>query len=229
MNKAKQVVIFVGPPGSGKGTLSRLCIEQLGWIQLSTGNLCRKHIAEQTSLGKLVDQAIKQGKLVDDQLIVTMVHDWMLEQKVIGQTIILDGYPRTLYQAQALVQFAEQSLSGVSLRVIRLVLDNERIVERITGRAICQNKDCQAVYSVIPGSLLNPRVDMVCDVCQTPLMRRVDDHPETVRDRLETYYRHEQELLSYYEQRGVGFVPFLVDRAVGQLFEDFKKTMVGQQ
>ena len=92
----ERIVLFVGPPGSGKGTLSQKCVQELGWKQISTGDLCRAHIANETEIGKKIDFAIKSGKLVDDGLISQMVFEWFSEQKNGPHTVILDGYPRTV-------------------------------------------------------------------------------------------------------------------------------------
>src|SRR5438105_2140053 len=104
------IFIFLGPPGSGKGSVSRLCIKDLGWVQLSTGNLCRKHIAKQTEIGKEIDFAIKSGKLVSDDLITNMVLEWFQKDFDDSHTVILDGYPRTIMQAQAFTKLFDKQL-----------------------------------------------------------------------------------------------------------------------
>ena len=121
MNPKKSVFIFIGPPGSGKGTLSHLCVSSLRWVQLSTGNLCRKHIAEQTEIGKQIDFALKSGKLVSDSLINAMVHDWFSMTIQEADNIILDGYPRTVAQAEALHEYLQKNLSHVDVQVIRFL------------------------------------------------------------------------------------------------------------
>ena len=102
MTSNQQLVIFIGPPGAGKGSISQLCVQAFGWKQLSTGYLCRKHINEQTEIGKEIDFSIKSGKLVSDRLIVTLVEQWLADPSQHESPIILDGFPRNIAQAEAL-------------------------------------------------------------------------------------------------------------------------------
>ena len=103
-----RVILFIGPPGSGKGTLSQKCVQKLGWQQISTGDLCRRHIAKQTEIGKSIDFAIKSGKLVSDGLISQMVFDWFRQENIESDVVILDGYPRTVNQAKDFDELADQ-------------------------------------------------------------------------------------------------------------------------
>jgi adenylate kinase len=217
-----QLFIFMGPPGSGKGSLSGLCSRELGWAQLSTGNLCRKHISEGTAIGKQIDFAIKSGKLIPDTLMTAMVGQWLESCTNIGG-IILDGYPRTVAQAQSLNEFlAQPAMSRFSLKVIVLKIEDQKVIERVCGRAVCQNKDCQAVYSSIQAKLA-PRIAMVCDVCQGSLIRRVDDVQETVYERLQSYHKHHQPLIEFYQQIGQPIVSLNVDKELHEIFHEFKK------
>lgn len=222
MSQKKSVYIFVGPPGSGKGTLSHLCVKTLGWVQLSTGNLCRKHIAEQTEIGKQIDFALKSGKLVSDCLINAMVHEWFASTIQQADSIILDGYPRTVGQAQALHEFLEQHLPEVSVNVVRFFISDESVISRICGRLVCQNKDCQEVYSLNIGARV-PSQEMKCDVCSSDLGRRNDDAVAAVVDRLQTYHKHEQDLLNFYAQTLFEAKELTVEKHLDEVFEDFKK------
>lgn len=222
MRSSKNVYIFIGPPGSGKGTLSYLCVRTLGWVQLSTGNLCRKHIAEQTEIGKQIDFALKSGKLVSDDLINAMVHDWFASTIQESDNIILDGYPRTVKQAEALLNFLKEKLSHVNVRIIRFFISDNTVISRICGRLVCQNKDCQEVYSLNPGARV-PAQDMKCDVCSSDLGRRNDDVVSAVHDRLQTYHKHEKDLLEFYEQTNFITKELCVDKHFDEVFDDFKK------
>ena len=221
MKPGKSVYIFIGPPGSGKGTLSQLCAKTLNWVQLSTGNLCRKHVAEQTEIGKQIDFALKSGKLVSDSLVNTMVQEWF--EKTIQQSdnIILDGYPRTVAQAESLYDFL-QKYKHVSVWVIRFFIDDQSVINRISGRLVCKNKNCQEVYSLNPDARI-PTQEMQCDVCCAALGRRNDDADIAIKDRLQTYHKHEQDLLNFYRQTSFTTKELAVEKQLDQVFEDFKK------
>jgi adenylate kinase len=214
------IVILVGPPGSGKGSLSESCIREFGWVQLSTGNLCRKHIAEQTEIGKEIELAIKAGVLISDTLITKMVEEWLEANKEVS-TVILDGYPRTVPQAAALDLFLNDTMSDVQTTIVRFYVPDEEIVQRLGGRIVCINKKCQAVYSTRE-PLLQPKKEMICDLCCGPLGRRKDDAPETVRDRLEVYHVHESALIGYYLKKGACVVDLEGNKPVGEVLGDFK-------
>jgi len=222
LSTKKNVYIFLGPPGSGKGTLSHLCVKLLGWVQLSTGNLCRKHISEQTEIGKQIDFAIKSGNLVSDSLINSMVQQWFHDTLAVSDNVILDGYPRTVMQAQALHEFLAPWKDTVDVKIIRFFVSDQAVVERIGSRLVCLNKDCQEVYSLSADARIPSRW-MKCDVCSSDLGRRPDDEAAAIYDRLQTYHRHEQDLLTYYEKALFVIKHFVVEKPVEEVFEDFKK------
>lgn len=219
----KEVYIFIGPPGAGKGSISQLCIQELGWKQFSTGALCRKHIAEATGIGKQIDFAIKSGKLIADNLIIEMVEDWMLSNMTQLQAVILDGFPRTVAQAQALTTLLHDKFPDCSLRIVKFSLSDEHIIQRLAGRSVCQNKDCQAVYSLHPGSHLAPKRPMLCDICSNPLMRRLDDEVSSVVERIATYHHHEQDLINFYTTQGHTIYDVNVERPLNAVFDDLKE------
>ncbi len=222
MNPGKQLIVLIGSPGAGKGSISMRAIQELGWVQLSTGNLCRKHIAEQTEIGKQIDFALKSGKLVSDSLISRMVGQWIAEHSD-GGIILLDGYPRTVAQGQHLSDLLQDQLKDWKLTVIRLVLSDEQVIMRLSGRYVCENKDCQAVYSVVPGSSLAPKKANVCDVCLSTLTRRNDDNSESIRERLIVYHQHEGALLDFYRSNGQVIQECDVDKPFDDVFADFKR------
>jgi len=219
----RDIIVFIGPPGSGKGTISGLCVKELEWIQISTGNLCRKHIAENTKIGQEIDFAIKSGKLVSDDLITHMVIDWFNHVGSKVQTVVLDGYPRTVAQAQAFNQFLRIHFSSVRLKVVRFLLSDEAIIARLSNRYVCQNKNCQAVYSLMAGTRLQPKHIGICDNCGGLVGRRKDDESEAITERLKVYNRHEQELLNFYRNVGQRVYEFQVDQPVQEVFEEFKR------
>ena len=224
MSGQKNVYIFTGPPGSGKGTLSNLCLKTMGWVQLSTGNLCRKHIAEQTEIGKQIDFALKSGKLVSDSLINSMVIEWFAQVLQSHDNIILDGYPRTVGQAQAFSEYVEKAYDSVNISVIRFFISDDAVITRICGRLVCQNKECQAVYSAYDKALQDPvGVEMKCDRCSCELGRRSDDSLTSIKERLDVYHKHECDLLNFYRSRGLPVKEFEVEKSLDVVFEDFKK------
>lgn len=219
----KQLFVFIGPPGSGKGSLSSMCVEKLGWVQLSTGDLCRKNIAEQTPIGQQIDFAIKSGKLVPDSLITEMVVQWFEQQTEHPASIILDGYPRTVAQAQEFTLILKSRLAAFDLKVVRFAISDEHVVARLSGRYICNNKGCQAVYSLIPGSSLAPRRVMTCDRCDGQLMRRSDDYEDAIRTRLKVYHQHEHDLISFFEQKGYAIEKCDVEKPLLDVFKEFQQ------
>ncbi len=219
-----EIFILIGPPGSGKGSLSSLCVKKLGWSQLSTGNLCRKHIAEQTEIGKKIDLVIKSGKLIDDSLVTQMVVGWFKEQINRVPVVILDGYPRTVIQADAFDVLLKSTYPDHKISVVRFVISDDAVVKRLGSRYICENKDCQAVYSLASGSSLAPKKTGICDVCSGQLVRRDDDVEESIRKRLHIYHKHEQALIDFYHRVGQSIIEIDADKPIVDIFKYFAGT-----
>jgi len=225
VNKQRQLVIFIGPPGCGKGSLSQVCVRELGWVQLSTGYLCRKHIAAQTEIGKQIDFSIKSGNLVTDELIVAMVEQWLGENVQEQEGVILDGFPRTMAQAQSLQKLVQERLKDCDVRVVQLSASDGVIIDRLSGRFVCENKECQAVYSTHAASALTPKEKDICDMCSGKLVRRSDDEESTIRKRLNTYYGYEQALVDFYQRQGQQVKKINVEKPLEKVFEDFTKIL----
>lgn len=222
MNR-KNLFIFIGPPGSGKGSLSRLCVEQLGLTQLSTGFLCRKHIAKKTTIGKKIDLIIKSDKLILDAMIIDMVQEWLLTHTETVQGIILDGFPRTGSQANALQALIVDRLPNFKVNVVQLSISSDAVVQRLLNRSICQNQDCQTVYSLLPDSRLAPKEFGICDLCASSLTKRDDDAAVVVKKRLQEYKKQEKELVEFYKAHNVSIVQINVEQPLGSVFEEFKQ------
>jgi adenylate kinase len=216
----------MGPPGAGKGSLSQLCVDEFGWVQLSTGFLCRKHIAAQTTIGRQIDFFIKSGKLVDDSLIVDMVEEWLAEQIDQQRGVILDGFPRSVVQAQALDEILKKFESILNFKLVSLCVSDEILLDRLAARYVCENKDCQAVYSMTDDAL-KPKKHGACDRCLNPLMRRSDDGAHTVLDRLKAYYGYAKPLIEFYEQKGRSIIELDGEKPLADVFIDFKKVIYG--
>ncbi len=221
-----QIIILIGPPGSGKGSLAALCIKQLGFLQLSTGNLCRQHVAENTEIGKKIDFAIKSGKLISDRLIIDMVDSWIAQLPKHVEFIILDGFPRTLVQAHLFNEFLAEKFPGdLAIHVVRINVSDNQVIARLLGRAICENKKCQAVYSLHAGTGLTSQRFMICDVCSSQLIKRIDDHEHTIRDRLITYHKHERELVNFYQKTGITVGELDGDQSLFDVFVQLKRLL----
>lgn len=183
--------VLLGSPGSGKGTQAKLLAQALGIPHVSSGDLFRDNLSRETELGLLAKSYMDRGALVPDEVTVRMVAE-RLERVDCEQGAILDGFPRTLNQANALEDLLAQRGQRVSAALLLQVRDEE-VVRRLTARRTC--KKCAAVYNLVSEP---PRVDGVCDVCGGELYQRDDDNPETVRNRLFTYYKETAPLIGYY-------------------------------
>lgn len=223
MEKQSKLFLFMGLPGSGKGTISHMCTTKLGWIQLSTGNLCREHIQNQTELGKHIDFIIKSGKLVEDEIIIEMIKQWLVQVLNSEAVVILDGFPRTMRQAHLLDEILKNLNIQIQMQILHFDIESEKIIDRILHRAVCTNKECQQVYSLKPASDLAPQYHGVCDRCNASLIQRSDDTVESIRHRFEIYHYNEQDILKYYLERGLKPSIINADRSVEEIFEDVKK------
>ena len=219
------VILFIGPPGSGKGTLSQMCVQKLGWEQISTGNLCRTHIENKTEIGKSIDFAIKSGKLVSDSLMSQMVFEWFRKRENGSNIVILDGYPRTLNQAKDFADLTSHLDEAAKVVVVKFVVNDQVVIDRLSNRYICKNKACQRVYSLKSLSPFAPKKHMICDMCDTELMKRKDDHLEAICERLKVYHLHENDLLEHYSDTGYDIQEFESDLPLDQLFARLKKAI----
>ena len=220
-SKQQQIFIFLGAPGSGKGTLARMCVDTLHWKQLSTGDLCRKHIAEGTLLGAEIDFAIKSGTLVSDSVIIDMVGQWLEKEITLETSIILDGFPRTVPQAEGFVKLMKNKLGNVRLRVIRFVIPDDVVIKRLSSRVVCSNRDCQRTFSSDPASSFLPKKSGVCDVCGFLLKEREDDKAETIALRLDGYHHHVEHLMNFYTKAGYAIEDISWQVSSEQVFKEF--------
>ncbi len=182
-------LIFLGPPGAGKGTHAQRLMEELNIPQISTGEILRKAMREETPTGLKAKAFIESGALVPDEVVIAIVEERLREADC-ANGYILDGFPRTVAQAEALGQFAAIDA------VINFVLPNDEIVKRLSGRRVCP--ECGNTYHV---STLNGST--VCEKCGAALIQRKDDLPETVANRLEVYQRQTEPLIRYYTEKGL--------------------------
>lgn len=189
-------LIFIGPPGAGKGTQAAVLEKELGLKQVSSGDLFRENLKNQTELGLLAKSYIDRGELVPDEVTISMVQDRM-QRPDCARGAILDGFPRTLEQASALDAMLAIQGSKIALAPVLTVADEE-LIARLTGRRVCRN--CGATYHVI----FNPsQVESVCDACGGELYQRSDDSLDTVHNRLYVYYKQTSPLIGYYYAKGL--------------------------
>lgn len=184
-------VVFLGPPGAGKGTIAAIAKEKLGIPHISTGDLFRAAIKNETPLGKQVKTILASGELVPDSVTIEMVKE-RFTQKDTERGFILDGFPRTIAQADAL-----DSIKSID-HVINFNLDREVIVKRLSGRRLC--KSTGKIYHILYNP---PRVEGIDDETGEPLIQRDDDKEEAILNRLEVYWRQTAPLVSYYREKGL--------------------------
>jgi adenylate kinase len=189
-------IVMLGAPGAGKGTQARMLSEALNIPQVSSGDIFRENLKNQTPLGMLAKTYMDKGELVPDDVTIDMVMD-RLGKDDAANGVVLDGFPRTLNQAAALD--TALASKGLSIQVVPLLeLGDEALIDRLAGRRVCRN--CQAMYHV---EYTPPKVEGVCDKCGGELYRRADDDPDTVRNRLFVYYKQTAPLIGYYFAHGL--------------------------
>ena len=216
------IIIMLGAPGTGKGTVASILSEKLNIPQVSTGDIFRKNIAEQTELGKLADSYISKGNLVPDDVTIKIVED-RLKQDDVKVGIILDGFPRTIKQAEELDKILEKENKKVDM-VINLTTPKEEIIERIVNRRVCSNQECKTVYNIV---LNPPKVEGICDKCGSKLLQRKDDNVETVESRIDTYLKNTSPLVEYYTKQNK-ISTQLVSKTVNKLGANVAKDILEQ-
>lgn len=212
-------LILLGPPGAGKGTQAKRVIEEFDIPHISTGDIFRKNIKEKTELGQKVEGLLAQGKLVPDELTIEIVWD-RLDQEDCKNGFLLDGFPRTIPQAEVLDEGLAKR--GLKLdRVLNIDVDKDSLVKRLSGRRVCPS--CGASYHIDN----NPtKVDGICDACQTPVIQREDDKEETVLDRIKVYDSQTKPLVDFYNKQDLVFTvdgTLPIDEITNKLVTELKK------
>lgn len=184
-------LIFLGAPGAGKGTQAEVVSDKLAIPAISTGNIIRAALKEQTEMDIKAKEYIENGQLVPDDVVIGIIKERLAADDC-KNGFILDGFPRTVPQAEALDEM------GVEIdKVINIDVPDEKIVKRMSGRRVC--KDCGASYHL---EYKKPLKDGVCNACGGELVQRTDDKPETVNDRLKVYHEQTEPLIEYYQNKG---------------------------
>jgi len=205
-------IVLLGPPGAGKGTQASKIVGKFGIPHISTGDILRKAIADETLLGKQAGEYIKKGLLVPDDLVIAMVKS-RLDMSDCENGFLLDGFPRTVSQAESLDEYMQKK--GIQLdAALNIEVDKDVLIERFTGRRVCEQ--CDATYNV---KFSPPKESGVCDKCRGKLIIREDDKPETVKKRLEVYETSTAPLIDYYKRKNL-LVNIDGSRSIDDVFQD---------
>ena len=189
-------IILMGPPGAGKGTLATQLKEKLHYVHISTGDMFREAIKNGTELGKLAQSYLDSGNLVPDEVTIGLVKE-RLSKPDCDNGFLLDGFPRTLAQAEALEKISKEINRPIDV-VVNLDCDEEELIRRISGRRVCRK--CGTPYHIIN---MKPKVEGICDVCGSPLYQRPDDNEEALKVRLQHYNLDTKPLLDFYSKKGL--------------------------
>jgi len=189
-------LILVGPPGAGKGTQATNIIEKYGIPHISTGNILRDHIRRKTPLGEIADGYISKGQLVPDDLVLELVEE-RLKQEDCKNGFLLDGFPRTVFQAEALDQYL-QKLDCQINSLVNIVVPDDILIHRISDRRTCL--DCNASYHLL---YKRPKKEGICDLCGGKLIQRSDDNETAVSKRLEVFHHNTAPVIDYYRKHGL--------------------------
>ncbi len=188
-------LILLGPPGAGKGTQAAKIIEKYNIPHISTGDIFRENIKNGTELGKKAQEYMNKGQLVPDELVVEIATD-RLNKDDCKDGFLLDGFPRTVFQAEELDKFLAAKGSGID-HVLDIDVEREELMIRLTGRRVCGK--CGASYHVVN---IPPKKEGICDVCGAELIQRKDDNEETAANRIKVYNNETKPLIAYYEKAG---------------------------
>lgn len=187
-------VVMLGKPGSGKGTVGNMLSESLGIIHISSGELFRSYVKKAGEIGEKIESYISKGNLVPDDLAIELVEKRLLESDC-KDGVILDGFPRTVAQAEELDKFLKSQGCKIDIAV-ELELSDQDIIDRIVKRRVCSNIHCREVYNL---EFKKPKQEGICDKCGSNLVQRDDDKIETVEQRLKTYHETSEQLVDYYK------------------------------
>ncbi len=206
----RKIIVMVGAPGAGKGTQSRLLAEHFGYPQISTGEILRDMAQAETAFGREIKELQSAGRLVGDDILKELILTRTSEPDC-RNGYILDGFPRTLSQAEMLETLAEQQGNDVVL--VRVVVSHDALMKRLTGRRTCSR--CGEIYNIYSRP---PRQEGFCDLDGAPLTQRTDDNPEAVTARLTAYKKSTKPLIDYYKESG-RLVQIDGERPVGEVYE----------
>ena len=213
-------IILMGPPGAGKGTQAANLVKEYGLTHISTGDIFRKALKEQTKYGVIAKYFMQFGHLVPDDYTIQMVREYLQENEF-PNGFILDGFPRTIIQARELESIAKEFGFEIDA-VINLDIELDRLVPRLSGRRTC--KECGASYHI---EYNPPKVEGVCDVCGGELYQRPDESEDAVKVRLDTYEKQTSPLIDYYTMKGT-IININGDQPMEDVFKSIEKSLEGK-
>jgi len=209
-------IILLGPPGAGKGTQAKKIAENYKVPHISTGDILRENISNNTPLGIKARSYMSRGELVPDELLITIIKERLSRQDC-SNGFLLDGYPRTIPQADALQMILTESNRNIDV-VLNIDVDDEELIKRLSGRRMCK---CGASYHVIFNL---PEKDGICNLCKGKLYQREDDKEEAIKNRLIVYKKQTQPLIEYYKDKGL-IRTIDGGQEILMIFEDIKKVL----
>lgn len=217
-------IVMLGAPGSGKGTIGKILSHDLNLVHVSTGDIFREQINKGTELGNKIQSYMSSGALVPDGLVIETVKARLLEKDV-ENGAILDGFPRTVAQAEALRDFLKENKPDAKRVAIELDVPDDEIIRRVVNRLICTNKSCGAIYNK---ETKPPKVENICDVCGSELKKRDDDNEETISKRLVIYHENSNDLIEFYRKNNAlcSVQPKEVEvavREIEQFLEEYRR------
>jgi len=215
------IIVLFGPPGAGKGTQAVRISEMLSIPHIATGDIFREAVKKRTELGKKAEEYMKKGELVPDEIVNGIVRE-RISQPDCSNGFILDGYPRTLNQAEALDKMLAEMNRKVDL-VLNIEASEENIIKRLSNRRVC--KKCGAVYHLITNP---PKKDGICDKCGGELYQREDDKEEVIRNRLKVYHKQTEPIIKYYEEKGV-LVNIDGNKSIEEVWNQIKEVITSRQ
>lgn len=213
-------IILMGPPGAGKGTQATNIVKEYGCAHISTGDIFRKALKEQTKYGVIAKYFIQFGHLVPDDYTIAMVRDYLRENEF-PNGFILDGFPRTIIQARELESIAREFKFKITA-TLNLAVDFEKLAKRLSGRRTC--KECGATYHV---EFNPPKQENICDKCGGDLYQRPDESEEAVKVRLDTYTKQTAPLIDYYTMMGE-ITNINGDQSMEDVFDEIKNSLEGK-
>ncbi len=210
-------IILMGPPGAGKGTQAEKLVSKYGLTQISTGDMFRKEMKEDSKLGVIAKFFIQYGHLVPDDITIDIVRE-RLSKNDFPNGFILDGFPRTVVQARSLESLSKELGYNIDA-IINLDVDFDKLIKRLSGRRVC--RECGATYNL---EFKPSKVDGICDICGGELYQRIDESEEAVKIRSQTYMRQTRPLIDYYTMKG-SLVNINGDQAMDDVFKDIEKSL----